>query len=283
MFFTALRKSKRRQTRKRFVKHQLIVEPLEERTLLDAAGLHFVPQFADVRTKDDALVKLDSTLVSALRAHQSNLAAVAPASDPLVQIRDGQVVVDAIASADAELLQSHLKALGLEGAARFGLQVSGRLPLEALDELAGLDSLQFARAGHRPWTNVGLTTSQGDIAMRADVARSTFGVDGSGVSVGVLSDTFDDFFGVPLTTAAGDVASGDLPPGIAVVEDTGGPGIDEGRAMLQLIHDVAPGADLGFHTAFLGQADFALGIEELAGCPPGSELGCTPDPGGFAA
>lgn len=41
--------------------------------------------------------------------------------------------------------------------------------------------------------------------------------------------------------------------------------------MMQLIHDVAPGAGQTFHTAFGGQADFALGIEELAGCPPGSE------------
>ena len=39
MIFAALRKSKRRQTRKHFVKHQLIVESLEERTLLDASGL----------------------------------------------------------------------------------------------------------------------------------------------------------------------------------------------------------------------------------------------------
>ena len=46
--------------------------------------------------------------------------------------------------------------------------------------------------------------------------------------------------------------------------------------MMQLIHDVAPGAGQAFHTAFGGQADFAMGIEELAGCPPGSESGCVP-------
>ena len=51
--------------------------------------------------------------------------------------------------------------------------------------------------------------------------------------------------------------------------------------MMQIIHDGAPGAGQAFHTAFGGQADFALGIQELAGCPVGSEPGCTP--GGVAA
>ena len=93
--------------------------------------------------------------------------------------------------------------------------------------------------------------------------------------MGTLSDSFDDLLG-----AAADVASNDLPAGIVVLDDAAG-GTDEGRAMMQLIHDVAPGASQAFHTAFNGHADFALGIEELAGCPAGSEAGCTP--GGVAA
>jgi hypothetical protein len=112
--------------------------------------------------------------------------------------------------------------------------------------------------------------------MMTDVARTMFGVDGTGVTVGALSDSFDCLGG-----AAADVASHDLPSGVNVLEDSC-PGTDEARAMLQLIHDVAPGADLGTHTAAGGQANFALGIQELAGCPPGSEPGCMPA-AGFAA
>ena len=52
--------------------------------------------------------------------------------------------------------------------------------------------------------------------MLADVARTTFGVDGTGVTVGTLSDSFDCQDG-----AAGNVASEDLPPGIAVLSDQG--------------------------------------------------------------
>ena len=40
-------------------------------------------------------------------------------------------------------------------------------------------------------------------------------------------------------------------------------GTDEGRAMMQIVHDVAPGAAQAFHTAFNGLADFANGILEL--------------------
>ena len=39
---------------------------------------------------------------------------------------------------------------------------------------------------------------------------------------------------------------------------------DEGRAMAQLIHDVAPGANLAFHTGNFGTANFAQGIIDLA-------------------
>jgi hypothetical protein len=39
---------------------------------------------------------------------------------------------------------------------------------------------------------------------------------------------------------------------------------DEGRAMMQIVHDVAPGAGLAFYTAEDGEADFANGIVNLA-------------------
>jgi subtilisin family serine protease len=91
--------------------------------------------------------------------------------------------------------------------------------------------------------------------------------------VGILSDSFDAAAigcagpldpGVEMTTAADDVASGDLPV-VNVLQDILGCGsIDEGRGMAQLIYDVAPGTDMSFRSAFNGYADFAQGIVELA-------------------
>ncbi len=119
----------------------------------------------------------------------------------------------------------------------------------------------------------GLVTSEGDAQLGAFSARSTFGVDGSGVEVGILSDSFDDDVTAP-TSATQDVASGDLPgPGnpcgrstpVGVFQDLGDPGeaTDEGRAMAQIVHDLAPGASISFATAFNGMFGFAQNIRAL--------------------
>ena len=184
----------------------------------------------------------------------------------LARLVEERVVIDAVAQQDAEKLLVDLDALGLQKGVVFGRIVSGQLPLNAIAMAASLHGLNFARPAYA-MTNAGLVTSQGDQAMRADIARATFSLDGTGVKIGTLSDSYDCLSG-----ATGDVASGDLPAGITVLQEIRscaatadhGPATDEGRAMMQLIHDVAPGATQAFHTAFDGMADFAQGIIDLA-------------------
>ncbi|MDJ0678002.1 MAG: pre-peptidase C-terminal domain-containing protein [Calothrix sp. MO_167.B42] len=185
----------------------------------------------------------------------------------MLPIYGDEVAIDFVATDDADALLTDLEELGLKQGSVYGRVVSGMLPIEAIPSAASSEYLKFARPA-MAMTNVGLVTSEADIAMGADVARSNFNVDGTGVTVGVLSDSFDNLGG-----AADDVASGDLPGlgnpldntiPINVLEELPGGGIDEGRAMIQLVHDIAPGAELAFHTAFLGEADFANGIIELA-------------------
>jgi len=95
--------------------------------------------------------------------------------------------------------------------------------------------------------------------------ESGLSVTGAGVKVGVLSDSFNDLGG-----AAADEADGALPPSsdIQVLKDLPSGGTDEGRAMMQIVHDIAPGASLAFYTAFDSEQDFANGILALAadGC-----------------
>ncbi len=167
--------------------------------------------------------------------------------DPLVPLVDNnRVAIDATAADDVNELRSELMRLGMVDAVAFGRIVSGHLPVSSIANLATLRSLQFARPP-LAITNVGSVTSQGDAAQRSSVARTTFGVTGSGVMVGVLSDSFNCLGG-----AGADMTSGDLPPVTVLQEEPGcsSSGTDEGRAMLQIVHDVAPGASLAFATAF---------------------------------
>ncbi len=104
-------------------------------------------------------------------------------------------------------------------------------------------------------TAIGSATSQGVAVLRADQARSVFGVTGAGVRLGVISDSFNGASSTP--SLATQIAAGNLPgagnpngftTGVTVVKDS--TGSDEGRAMLEIVHDVAPAASLYFHSAF---------------------------------
>jgi hypothetical protein len=141
-------------------------------------------------------------------------------------------------------------------------------PAAPADSGAALASLDNPPAG----SSGAAITSSGigaDGATAAQVQQalddSGLSVNGSGIKVGVLSDSFNDLGG-----AAADEADGALPPAadIDVIKDLASGGTDEGRAMMQIIHDIAPGASLAFYTAFDSEQDFANGILALAaaGC-----------------
>jgi len=192
------------------------------------------------------------------------------------------VTVNAIASGAPNALLSDLRGLGLEAGATAGNVVSGRLPVSALKDAAQLSSMRGALPSY-PRTHVmdvdagaDSVQSEADTAHAATQGRADLGINGSGQKICALSDSYDQNSSAA-TTASDDVSTGDLPgPGspdgnttaVDTLDDRM-PGTDEGRAMLQLIHDIAPGAALGFHTAAGGLGVFAQGILDLA------DAGCT--------
>lgn len=111
---------------------------------------------------------------------------------------------------------------------------------------------------------------EADSPLRSDQARELFGIDGSGVTVGIISDSFD-LLDDP-TSWADDVASGALPgPGnpcgrtipVEVLHDHPYGGGDEGRAMAQLVHGIAPGAKLLFASTGVSELEMAARVDEL--------------------
>jgi subtilisin-like proprotein convertase family protein len=111
-----------------------------------------------------------------------------------------------------------------------------------------------------PLANVGIVTSEGDLAERVVDGRNFFGVTGAGVKIGILSSGVADL--------AQSIASGELPPDVTVLPGQAGIVDGEGTAMLEIVHDLAPGAKLYFATAFNGLQSFADNIRALraAGC-----------------
>jgi subtilisin-like proprotein convertase family protein len=106
----------------------------------------------------------------------------------------------------------------------------------------------------------GSVVSEGDKTHAAAAARADTGVKGTGVKLCALSDGVDSL--------SASQASGDLPADVDVLPGQEGSG-DEGTAMLEILHDLAPGAALGFATAVLDEESFAENIRALrfdAGC-----------------
>jgi hypothetical protein len=102
--------------------------------------------------------------------------------------------------------------------------------------------------------------------VRQAVNATTLATNGAGIKVGVTSDSFNNQGG-----ATTDEMDGALPPAanVQVLKDyTPGGQDDEGRAMMQIVHDIAPAANLAFYTAAISEQDFADGIRALAaaGC-----------------
>ena len=134
--------------------------------------------------------------------------------------------------------------------------------------------IRLQKEANAPLANCpqGAAISEGDTQLNAASARSTYGIDGTGVKVGILSDSYDQD-ATAVTYASNDVASGDLPGvgnpcGFVTPVNVISPSLatgntDEGRAMLQIVHDLAPGAQLSFASAMNGLFQFGDNIRAL--------------------
>lgn len=202
---------------------------------------------------------------SAAKAQRRTFSVGSVAGSQNLQTNATGVAAEIAVTGSTATARAQLEKLGVTVTGEYKQHFDALVPFALIDDVALIPGVSYVAPNYGAITNVGAVTTQGDRAMRADLARTAGSIDGTGQKVGILSDTFD-FGGVG--SYAADQTSGDLPADVQVVAEYTSSGKDEGRAMMQIVHDVAPGAKLAFATAFGGQATMAANIGKLrtAGC-----------------
>ncbi len=144
--------------------------------------------------------------------------------------------------------------------------------IEALVDAGVFDTLRYAPP---PIYRAGSVTSRSGVALRADTVANSLSVSGAGHKIGIVSDSFaqTDFVRdgntVPAKGVAGTLQgsrpqdSGDLPATVTLLNDSDDTGSDEGAAMAELIHDIAPGAEIVFAAAGQSRQEMVDSIEAL--------------------
>ncbi len=217
---------------------------------------------AEKLSRTPAQRKLDSQLVYAVRQQRQGFVSrkVLLLRPDLGIEADGRVLVDIRAEVGPGLLDFIERNGGriINSFERYHA-IRALLPLNAMEIVAGQPGVRSIRPAERATTNAGTVSHEGDIAHRADQARSAFLADGTGIKVGVLSDSVDYLTDAQTYGVLGNVT---------VLPGQAGSGTGEGTAMLEVVHALAPGSDLYFATAFSGAASFANNIRALyaAGC-----------------
>ena len=172
-----------------------------------------------------------------------------------------------------------LEGLGLEIIAidpnwRSGV-VSAWLPISqatAVAELAGVRSVMLAPP---PRKRVGSVTAESTVVEHTQQVNTPglytpSGILGNGITVGIISDSYNTASGVPKASAG--VASGDLPgtgnpdgytTPVVVLQDGSSSDTDEGRGMAEIVHDIAPAAHICFSAAGNSQISMAQSIRNL--------------------
>ncbi|MGI8906288.1 MAG: S8 family serine peptidase [Candidatus Sumerlaeaceae bacterium] len=193
-------------------------------------------------------------------------------------LRDGKLQVILVVDSFSEDLLNAVNAVGLEtvgtydqplGVKHLVVRVSSTTQLE---NIVSRQDVKVASIEPRPIKRTGSVTSQGDNSFRGPLARSAHGVNGTGIRVGVISDTFNRTiggtaliaYGSGTVTGATPQTSGDLPGSVRVVDagPTSG-ATDEGAGMAEIIYDVAPGSPISFASAYQSYSKFATNIAAL--------------------
>jgi len=235
-----------------------------------ASTLHALDALATPRWADDPVARRVRRHVAARAAAPApdNANRLAPLRRRAERTRDGaEEVVDVMVDVDVTAVDADVRAALADVGAHVVYAseahrtVRARLPLGALEPLAAHPEVRAIRAGLPPQLRK-VDTSEGVTSHGVPpVWERPRNATGAGVKVGVLSDSASPERLVALQR------TGDLHRVYAVAGQESS-GSDEGAAMMEIVFDMAPEADIVFATGADSSAAMADNIRRLAdaGC-----------------
>ena len=212
----------------------------------------------------DPLAKIESGVLdraqvignaTSLRTRRLVLDASAEFSSPGIPVDERARIYLRIDGTNVAQRLGELVDLGVEPAHVAGTYgfLEAWVPWDRVQAVAALSWVRLVGMAGVPAADIGSRLTQGDAIHRAAQARAAFNIDGTGTRVGIISD------GAVNWAAA--QATGDLPAGLQINALGSG---DEGTAMLEIVHDLAPGATLAFSSGNGGAASMILSQNWLA-------------------
>ena len=231
-------------------------EPAAAGVKLDAKAVKQIAKLQQFkRSLSGAERKLDSRVALRLSGRT-----VLPHARTGVSVSRGRIDVDVQAREVTDDLLDRLKQAGavVDYASGRVDSVRASIPLTAVDEVAAWKDVERVDEAVGAQTAV---VSEGVQAHAIGAARAAHSISGIGAKLCALSNGIRS---LAASQAAGELPAVDVLPGQA-----GPTNLDEGTAMLEILHDVAPRAQLGYATAWTSDASFADNIRALrfqAGC-----------------
>ena len=227
---------------------------------------------AQERTKTDDDLKLSPNLFRLKEYTRQEMSGQVGKSSRSKRAVDtaSKITLDIIIDGNVDSVQGELDAAGFTVNAVYNDSIGGTISadkLEALSKIAAVKRINLPVKKNR----AGIVQNQADFVQYSKKIKESLknAPTGKGITVGIISDSFDctSVRNEPgAITAADDISNGEIPGDVNIVKEESFclfTGIDEGRAMTQLVHDIAPDAKIAFFSPD-SQTDFARGIQILA-------------------
>lgn len=222
---------------------------------------------AETANRNPAQQKMSSHLLDALKASSTGaVSANAPMmkAGPLTRTDEG-VLIDINAKVSDDLLGEIARLGGKVKSqhAEFDA-VRASMPLESIEQLAAREDVRQILPAVRARKNA-IAAVEGRIAHGVEGFQKDIAAFGEGIRVGVLSDSIDDGYGALRNAIDRGTIDAAL---LSTLPEQEGEGEGEGLAMAEIVHALAPKAQIVFATGYGGPAQMAANILALAdqGC-----------------